>query len=117
MSVDYWKLSAVELAEGIRRRDYSATDVVTSVLDRIRARNPELNAITVDCSADALIEAERADAAIRRAGAYLGAGLVNLICWLNSSHRRTPVHMGSNWSMITTFVISGFIFAPVFVCV
>jgi amidase len=66
MSVDYWKLSAVELAEGIRRRDYSATDVVTSVLDRIRARNPELNAITVDCSADALIEAERADAAIRR---------------------------------------------------
>src|SRR5215510_4502510 len=64
--MDYWKLSAVELAEGIRKRRYSCTDVVTSVLDRIRARNPELNAITVDCSADALIEAEHADAAVRK---------------------------------------------------
>ena len=44
---------------------------MASVTDRIRARNPELNAITVDCSADALIEAERADAAIRR-GEVLG---------------------------------------------
>jgi amidase len=68
--MDYWKLSAVELAEGIRNRHYSCTDVVMSVLDRIRARNPELNAITVDCSTEALIEAERADAAIRRGDAY-----------------------------------------------
>jgi len=71
MTVDYWKLSAVELSEGIRQRDYSCRDVMTSVLERIRARNPELNAITVDCSAEALIEAERADAAIRR-GDVLG---------------------------------------------
>jgi amidase len=69
--VDYWKLSAIELANGIRKRHYSCTDVMASVTDRIRARNPELNAITVDCSADALIEAERADAAIRR-GEVLG---------------------------------------------
>jgi amidase len=66
MSIEYWKLSAVELAEGIRDRRYSCVDAVTSVLERIRARNPELNAITVDCSADALIEAERADGAIGR---------------------------------------------------
>src|SRR5262245_447998 len=63
---DYWKLSAVELADGIRRREYSATDVVASVLDRIRAVNPKLNAITVDCGSDALADAARADDAIRR---------------------------------------------------
>ena len=68
---DYWKLSAVELAAGIRSREYSATAVVTSVLERIRAANPQLNAITVDCGADALAEAARADHATRR-GESLG---------------------------------------------
>src|SRR5262245_7071016 len=71
MSIDYWKLSAVELAGGIRRHDFTCAEVVTSVLERIRARNPALNAITVDCGEDALAEAERADAAIRR-GEVLG---------------------------------------------
>jgi len=63
---DYWKRSAVELADGIRRREFSSTEVVTSVLERIRERNPELNAITVNLSDDALAEAGRADAAVRR---------------------------------------------------
>ena len=71
MSDDLWKLSAVEVAEGIRRRDYSCAEVTTSVLGRIRAANPQLNAITVDCSADALADAQRADAAIAR-GESLG---------------------------------------------
>jgi amidase len=71
MTTEYWKLSAVELAKGIRRRDYSCTEVITNVLERIHARNPELNAITVDCGAEALFEAERADARIRR-GDVLG---------------------------------------------
>ena len=66
MAHEYWRLSAVELAQGIARREFSSTEVVTSVLERIRARNPELNAITVDCSDDALRDAARADAAIRR---------------------------------------------------
>jgi amidase len=69
--MELWKLSAVELSAGIRRRDYSCTDVVTNVIERIRARNPELNAITVDCSSDALADAERADDAVRR-GDVLG---------------------------------------------
>ncbi len=72
MGTEFWKLSAVELAEGIRRRDFSSTEVVTSVLGRIRAENPRLNAITVDCSDDAMQDAERADAAVRR-GEPLGA--------------------------------------------
>src|SRR5262245_3229162 len=71
MSIDYWKLSAVELAGGIRRHDFTCAEVVTSVLERIRARNPALNAITVDCSSDALADAERADVAIQR-GTVLG---------------------------------------------
>src|SRR5262245_55291972 len=71
MNSELWKLSAVEIAERIRRRDFTCTEVVTSVLERIRARNPKLNAITVDCGEDAMIEAERADAAIRR-GEALG---------------------------------------------
>jgi amidase len=66
MTTEYWKLSAVELANGIRRREYSCTDVITSVLERVHARNAGLNAITVDCAADALREAERADERIRR---------------------------------------------------
>jgi amidase len=69
MGTEFWKLSAVELAEGIRRRDFSSVEVVTSVLGRVRADNPRLNAITVDCSADALEDAERADAAVRRGDA------------------------------------------------
>ncbi len=66
MRYDYWRLSAVELAQGIARRDFSSADVVGSVLERIRARNPHLNAITVDCSEDALADAQRCDAAVRR---------------------------------------------------
>jgi amidase len=69
MAMEFWKLSAVELAEGIRRKDYSCTEVVTNIIERIRTRNPELNAITVDCSADALADAERADTALRRGDA------------------------------------------------
>ncbi len=66
MGTEFWKLSAVELAEGIRRRDFTSAEALTSVLGRIRAENPRLNAITVDCSEDAMQEAERADAMVRR---------------------------------------------------
>jgi amidase len=71
MTTEYWKLSAVELANGIRHRDYSCTEVIANVLQRIHARNRELNAITVDCGKDAMLEAERADEKIRR-GEALG---------------------------------------------
>jgi len=70
MSNDYWQCGAVELAEGVRRRDYSSVDVVTSVLERIREKNPDLNAITVDCSEDALADAPVV-ANLRRAGAII----------------------------------------------
>jgi amidase len=71
MTFEFWKLSAVELAKGIQQREYSCTEVITNVLERIHARNSELNAITVNCGVEALLAAERADAKIRR-GDVLG---------------------------------------------
>ena len=64
MSGELWRLSAVELAEGIRQGEYSSRDVVASVSARIADRNPELNAIVYDCRDEALAAAERADATL-----------------------------------------------------
>src|SRR5262245_2160569 len=58
---DLWRLGACELAQRIRQRDYSCVDVMESVVGRIAARNPELNAIVYDDSEEALAEARRAD--------------------------------------------------------
>jgi amidase len=69
MTAEYWQMSAVDLAAGIRRRDFTSVEVLTSVLERVAERNPTLNAITVDLSADARADAERADAAVRRGDA------------------------------------------------
>ena len=66
MTDELWRMSAVELAAGIRSRDFSSVEVLTSVLGRVAARNPALNAITVDLGAQARAEAERADAAVGR---------------------------------------------------
>ena len=41
---DFSYMPAAEMASLIRRRAVSPVDVVTSVLDRIEARNPSLNA-------------------------------------------------------------------------
>jgi amidase len=71
MSNELWKLSAVELAEGIRRRDYSSAEVVEAVFGRIRFLNPALNAITVEYEDEAVSAARRADEAVRR-GDQLG---------------------------------------------
>ena len=61
-----WQLSATELANGIRDKDFSAREVVGSVLDRVAAKNPELNAITVEFPEEAVAAANAADAAIGR---------------------------------------------------
>jgi amidase len=61
MAEELWQLSACEVAEGIRRRAYSCREVMASVVGRIRARNPQLNAIVYDYTEEALAEAARAD--------------------------------------------------------
>ena len=56
-----WQLSACDLAEGIRRRTFSCVEVTTAVVDRVRSKNPALNAIVFDLTGEALAEARRAD--------------------------------------------------------
>jgi amidase len=66
-----WKASAVELAAGIRDKRFSCVEVMTSVVERIRALNPKLNAIVVDRSVQALAQAAAADRALT-SGVELG---------------------------------------------
>ena len=61
MAEDLWQRSAVELAQGIRQRTFSAREVMESVTRRIRALNPALNAIVYDYTDEALAEARKAD--------------------------------------------------------
>ena len=56
-----WQESAVEVAAGIRDRRFSCSEVMASVVERIRKLNPKLNAIVVDLADQALAEASAAD--------------------------------------------------------
>ena len=49
-----WQLSTVEVAAGIRARRFSCSEVMVSVVERIRTLNPKLNAIVVDLTEQAL---------------------------------------------------------------
>ena len=61
MKSDPWSRSAVDLAAMIRTREVSCVEVTESVLARIAAHNGRINAIVVDCSAEALRAAEQKD--------------------------------------------------------
>ena len=61
MALKLWQLSACELVDGIRRREFGCVDVMESVVERIHSMNAWLNAIVQDDSAAALAEARRAD--------------------------------------------------------
>lgn len=66
-----WQWSATALAKAIRDRRVSSAEVVTAHLDRIRAVNASLNAITLVLEDTALEAAEAADKAVAD-GAELG---------------------------------------------
>jgi amidase len=66
-----WQWDAVELATAIRTRKISSREAVQSVLQRLDAVNPALNAVTVLLADQALVTADRADAALKR-GEVLG---------------------------------------------
>jgi amidase len=59
-----WQASAVEVAAGIREKRFSCSEVMVSVVDRIRALNPNLNAIVIDLTDQALADAAAADRAL-----------------------------------------------------
>ena len=69
MKQEYWRLSAVELAQAIRSRQASAREVMQSVLDRIAETNPRINALTAVFPEEALAAADAADAAVERGDA------------------------------------------------
>ena len=48
MSGPLWQQSAVDIAAGIRGKKFSCSEVMASVVERIRAVNPKLNAIVTD---------------------------------------------------------------------
>jgi len=71
MNEPLWKASAVEIAAGIREKKFSCSEVMSSVVNRIRELNPKLNAIVVDLTDQALSTAAAADRAFN-SGAEAG---------------------------------------------
>src|SRR5438046_344007 len=72
MQRELWRWDATELAAAIRAREISSREATRSVLDRLDAVNPILNAVTVVLADQALAAADRADAAAR-SGERLGS--------------------------------------------
>lgn len=71
---ELWRLDATELARRVRQREVSAREATTSVLARIEAVNPRLNALAEVMTDEALAAADAADAAL---GAGLAPGLLH----------------------------------------
>ncbi len=65
---DLWKLSAVDMAAGIRNRDFKPSEVVASEVARVEEQNPHLNAITLDLTEQATAEARAADRVVETGG-------------------------------------------------
>ncbi|MEB6665040.1 amidase family protein [Achromobacter ruhlandii] len=63
---ELWRLSAVELAARIRRRDVSAVEATQSALARLQAVNPLINAVVDHRPDDALGQAAGVDRALAR---------------------------------------------------
>ena len=66
-----WRLSAIDIAAAVRRRDVSCREVTASVLARIEQINPQINALAEVLADEALASADAADRLTRR-GDVLG---------------------------------------------
>jgi len=66
-----WQLSAVDQVQGIRKGEFTATELVESVLERVAQKNSTLNAIVDPMNEQALLAATQADAAVA-SGKQLG---------------------------------------------
>ncbi len=58
------KKSIAELSQGLRNREFSSEELTRTCLERIRSRNPELNAFITVCDERAIEMAREADARI-----------------------------------------------------
>jgi amidase len=63
---DLWRLSAVELAARIRKREVSAREAAQSALERLDAVNPAINAVVDHRPETVLAQAAEVDAALAR---------------------------------------------------
>jgi amidase len=63
-----WKWSACDLAAGIRDGEISCREAVSSVLERMQAKNPDLNAVVIDLSDQAMAQAQKADDMVQSGG-------------------------------------------------
>jgi aspartyl-tRNA(Asn)/glutamyl-tRNA(Gln) amidotransferase subunit A len=70
----YWRLSATDLLEGYRRRDFSPVEVTQEVFDRIDKLNPELSAFLALNVDDASRAAKTAESA------WMSSGERGLLC-------------------------------------
>ncbi len=68
---DLWRMTASEIAEKVRTRQASATEVARSALARLEAVNPTINAVVEHRPDDVLAQAAAVDAAVAR-GEALG---------------------------------------------
>ena len=66
---ELWRLSAVELAARIRRREVSAVQAAQSALERLHAVNPAINAVVDHRPEDTLAQAAQVDEALARGDA------------------------------------------------
>lgn len=69
--MEYYKLSAKDIADGVREKKWSAKEVLTSFLDRIEKYDSKLNAVVTLCEKQAYEDANRIDEAVVR-GEKLG---------------------------------------------
>ncbi len=63
---ELWRMSACDLADGIRRKEFSCSEVVKAHLTRISRVNPAVNAVTVILEERALSMAKTADNKLSR---------------------------------------------------
>jgi amidase len=67
-----WQWSAHEVVAAIRAGDLSSVDAVSSVVERMRATNGRVNAVTVDLGDEAVAKARETDRVVA-SGVSLGA--------------------------------------------
>jgi amidase len=65
-----WQWSACDLAGAIRDREVTSVAAVTSVVERVRAENPRLNAIVDDLTEQALEQAASHDRTLEQAASH-----------------------------------------------
>ena len=56
-----WKFGAFKTAELIRKKEITSEEAVSSSIERIKSKNPKLNAVVDDLSLDALNESKSMD--------------------------------------------------------